>query len=90
MTYDLTGPEALTLDEIAAIITEVTGKRTTFHNETIEEAYASRASYNAPPWQVDAWVSTYVAIKNGEMATVTGAVESLTGTAPITLRQFLG
>ncbi|MEQ1760102.1 MAG: SDR family oxidoreductase [Vicinamibacterales bacterium] len=89
MTYDLTGPEALTLDEIAGILSEVTGTPTTFYNESIEEAYASRAPYNAPPWQVDAWVSTYLAIKNGEMAAVTGAVKALTGSAPMTLRQFL-
>jgi NAD(P)H dehydrogenase (quinone) len=89
VTYDLTGPEALTLDEITQVITEVTGRPTTFHDETIEEAYASRASYNAPAWQLDAWVSTYVAISRGEMATVTKAVESITGAAPLTLRQFL-
>jgi NAD(P)H dehydrogenase (quinone) len=87
--YDLTGREALTLEEIARTITELTGKVTTFHDETIEEAYASRARYGAPRWQLDAWVSTYSAIKNGEMATVTNAVESLTGRAPMTLRQLL-
>ena len=62
---------------------------TRFHDETVEEAYASRAPYNAEAWQMDAWVSTYSAIKKGEMATVTTTVESLTGRAPLTLRQFL-
>lgn len=89
VTYELTGPEALTLDDVARIITEVTDRPTRFYDETIEEAYASRASYKAPAWQVDAWVSTYSAIKKGEMADVTTAVESLTGRAPLTLRQFL-
>ncbi len=44
-TYDLTGPEACSMAEMAATITEVTGRGVTFHDETVEEAYASRAPY---------------------------------------------
>lgn len=88
-TYDLTGREALTLTEVAAIITEVTGTPTAYVEETIEEAYASRASYNAPDWEVDAWVSTYTAIANGELASTSTAVEDITGVPPLTLRDFL-
>jgi NAD(P)H dehydrogenase (quinone) len=43
-TYDLTGPEELSLAEAAAIVTEVTGQRTYYVEETPEEAFASRAS----------------------------------------------
>ena len=69
-TYDLTGPQALTLGEVAELITEVTGPPDPLRDETLEEAYASRASYGAPDWQVDAWVSTYTAIAAGEVAPV--------------------
>lgn len=72
-TYVLTGPEALTLAEIAA----ATGLR--FQNETVEEAYASRAHYGAEPWQLDAWVSTYTAIADGSLAAVSDDVRRLTG-----------
>lgn len=88
-TYDLTGPEALSIDEIAATITRVTGRATSYHDETVEEAYASRAAYGAPPWQVDAWVSTYTAIAAGELDVVTGDVELLTGRAPMGLADVL-
>lgn len=88
-TYDLTGPEALTLTEIAQIVTEETGQQVTFHDESIEEAYSSRASYGAPPWQLDAWVSTYTAIKAGELDVVTSAVADLTGTPAGSLREHL-
>ena len=77
--YPLTGPEALTMAEAAAITAAGTGREISYHAETVEEAYASRASYGAPSWQVDAWVSTYTAIAEGELATVTPNVESLTG-----------
>jgi len=65
------------------------GRSITFHDETLAEAYASRAAYQAPDWQVDAWVSTYLAIAAGDMATVTSDVERLTGTPPMSLAQFL-
>ena len=88
-TYDLTGPEALTLDEAAAIITAVTGRATAFQDETLEEAYASRSHYGVPGWQVDAWVSTYTAIASGDLAAVSDAVERITGIAPLSLAQLL-
>ena len=88
-TYDLTGPESLTLTEMAAEISEVTGRQVHFHDETVEEAYASRAVYGAPDWQVDAWVSTYTAIAAGELDGVSGDVERLTGRRPTSLREYL-
>ncbi|HSO15757.1 MAG TPA: SDR family oxidoreductase [Arthrobacter sp.] len=88
-TYDLTGPEDISLATAASLLTAGTGRTITFHNETVEEAYASRASYGAPPWQVDAWVSTYTAIAAGELAGPTSAVHELTGREPLGLAQFL-
>lgn len=88
-TYELTGPEALTLDEVARILTQYEKRPTTFVNETLDEAYASRAKYGAPKWQVDAWVSTYTAIAAGELAWVTGDVEALTGHPPMSLAALL-
>ncbi|WP_346925773.1 SDR family oxidoreductase [uncultured Arthrobacter sp.] len=88
-TYDLTGPEDISLAAAADLLTAGTGRTITFHNESVEEAYASRASYGAPPWQVDAWVSTYTAIAAGELAGPTSAVHELTGREPLGLAQFL-
>ncbi|MDT0569035.1 SDR family oxidoreductase [Streptomyces sp. DSM 3412] len=79
MTYDLTGPESLTLDDAATILSEQLERAVTFRRETVEEAYASRASYGAPAWQLDAWVSTYTAIASGELDGVSDAVPRLTG-----------
>jgi NAD(P)H dehydrogenase (quinone) len=88
-TYDLTGPQALSLAEIAATITAVTGRDVRYHRETVEEAYASRASYGAPDWQLDAWVSTYTAIAAGELAQVGTAIEELTGHPATSLEALL-
>jgi NAD(P)H dehydrogenase (quinone) len=88
-TYDLTGPEAFTLEEAAGMITRITGRPTRFHHETIEEAYASRAVYGAPDWQVEAWVSTYTAIAAGDLEVVSDDIARLTGARPGTLADFL-
>jgi uncharacterized protein YbjT (DUF2867 family) len=88
-TYTLTGPEALTLDEAAATMTRELGRTYRFEDESLEEAYASRAVYGAPSWLVDAWVSTYTAIAAGELEQVTDDVRLLTGHPPIPLTEVL-
>jgi uncharacterized protein YbjT (DUF2867 family) len=88
-TYSLTGPEALTLTEVAAALSAVTGRAVTYETETLEEAYASRAGYDAPAWQLDAWVSTYTAIADGSLAAVTSDIPDLTGHPAATLEQVL-
>src|SRR6478672_1754740 len=88
-SYDLTGPEDISLSAAAELLTAGTGRTITYHNETVEEAYASRKPYGAPPWQVHAWVSTYTAIAAGELAGPTSAVHELTGREPQGLADFL-
>jgi uncharacterized protein YbjT (DUF2867 family) len=88
-TYSLTGPESQSLKQIAATLSAGLGRRIDYVDETIEEAYASRASYGAPSWQVDAWVSTYTAIAAGELAGVTDDVPRLAGHPATSLAELL-
>jgi len=88
-TYDLTGPEALTLDEVATVLTAGLRRSVSYVDETVPQAYESRAHYGAPDWQVDAWVSTYTAIRAGELEQVSGDIEALTGRPATSLAQLL-
>ncbi|MDP3894896.1 SDR family oxidoreductase, partial [Nocardioides sp.] len=89
-TYDLTGPEALTLAEVAERAGRVLGRRLGFEDQSVDEAYASRrAAYDAEQWQLDAWVSTYTAIRDGSVAQVSDDVRRVTGHAPRTLEEAL-
>ncbi|WP_348790097.1 NAD(P)H-binding protein [Leifsonia sp. NPDC080035] len=88
-TYDLTGPEELTMAEVAEKLSAHLGRAVSFHDETVEEAYESRKKWDAPDWQYDAWVSTYTAIAAGELAGVSGAVERVTGRSPLSLDEYL-
>ncbi|MGN7201551.1 SDR family oxidoreductase [Arthrobacter sp. SAFR-044] len=88
-TYHLTGPEELSMAQAAEVLSTGTGRTVRYQPETVEEAYASRASYGAPQWQLDAWVSTYTAMAAGEMAGLSPDVHGLTGQDPISLAEFL-
>ncbi|SDO94933.1 Uncharacterized conserved protein YbjT, contains NAD(P)-binding and DUF2867 domains [Microbacterium sp. ru370.1] len=90
VAYDLTGPEALTMAEVAEKISAVRGHPVRFLDETVDEAYASRAAFGAPRWQVDAWVSTYTAIASGDLAAVSADVERVTGRPAQSFEEFLG
>jgi uncharacterized protein YbjT (DUF2867 family) len=88
-TYDLTGPQALTLYEAAAVLSTGLGREIRYVPETLDEAYRSREVYGAPAWQVDAWVSTYTSIASGELAGVSSHVEELTGHPATSLADLL-
>jgi uncharacterized protein YbjT (DUF2867 family) len=88
-THDVTGPQAITLGEAAARMSAASGKSIVFRDQTIEEAYESRKVYGAPDWQVEAWVTTYTAIANGDVAEVTDTVPRLSGHPATDLDTFL-
>ena len=88
-TLNLTGPAALTMYEIASALSDHLGRTVAYVPETIEEAYASRAVYGAPKWQVDAWVSTYTAIAAGELEGVSEDIQDVTGHPATPLEQVI-
>lgn len=88
-TLNLTGPAALTMHEIASILSDHFERTVSYVPETIEEAYASRAVYGAPKWQVDAWVSTYTAIAVGELAGISNDIPEVTGHPATSLPEVL-
>jgi uncharacterized protein YbjT (DUF2867 family) len=88
-TYDLTGPEALTFAEAAALMAEVSGLPIRYHQEDVQEAFESRMSPDVPDFMIDAWVTTYLAVRDGELDVVSPAIRELTGRDPVGLREVL-
>jgi NAD(P)H dehydrogenase (quinone) len=88
-TYELTGPEALTMAEAAARAGAAVGRDLSYQEETIDEAYESRRQWSDEQWQLDAWVSTYTAVRDGEVEQVTGDVEKVTGHPARTIEQSI-
>ncbi|MGB1582175.1 MAG: SDR family oxidoreductase [Solirubrobacterales bacterium] len=87
--YNVTGDERVSFRHIANRMTALTGKAVEYVHESAEEAYASRAHFGAPDWEVEGWVSSYLAIAAGEMDVVTDVVKELTGHDPLSLDSYL-
>lgn len=86
---EVTGPEAPTLAEAAEVLTEVTGIPTEYRPQTTEEAWATRRPSGHPDWEIEGWVTSYLAIASGELATVTDVVPRLTGHPARTVSEHL-
>jgi NAD(P)H dehydrogenase (quinone) len=88
-TYDVTGPSAFTISDVAAELSRATGRTITFENEPLDEARASRAGSGAEAWEIEGWVTSYAAIATGEMDVVSDTVKRLAGHEPVSLAEFL-
>ncbi len=86
---EVSGPEAITLAEAAAVLTEVTGVPAEYRPETVEEAWASRRPSGHPDWEIEGWVTSYLAIAAGELSLVTDVVPELTGHPALTVAEHL-
>jgi NAD(P)H dehydrogenase (quinone) len=87
--YEVSGGEAFTLGEAAERLGNAIGRKITYVDETMEEAWASRRPSGHPEWEIEGWITTYVAIAKGELEQVTSTVKDLTGHEPQRLEEFL-
>jgi len=87
--YKLTGPKAQGFNEIAAIISEVTGTPVRYEPMS-EDAFADICREpDAPDYLPTALASLYRAVAAGEFDIVSDDIERLTGRAPESLRAYL-
>ena len=88
-TYRLTGPELFSMYEAAEKLSRVSGREVRYIDETIEQAWESRSHYGAPDWEVEGWISSYVAIAEGEMEVVSDDVPRVAGHPAQSLPEYL-
>jgi uncharacterized protein YbjT (DUF2867 family) len=86
-TYTLTGPRAVTHDEIARAISDATGQGVTFHDSTPDQFTAALTGL-LPPWQLAGLVEDYAHYARGEAAEVHTSVADVTGHRPRDLVEF--
>ncbi|MFF1279117.1 NAD(P)H-binding protein [Streptomyces marokkonensis] len=84
----LTGPQALSYDDIATVITDVTG-RPVMHHRLSYEQMRDRLTAQVPPEFAALLAGMDRAIANGAEDRVTDTVQRLTGRPPRTFRSFL-
>jgi NAD(P)H dehydrogenase (quinone) len=86
---EVTGPEALSMADAADVLGEVTGIPAQYRPQTVEEAWATRRPSGHPDWEVEGWVTSYLAIAAGELSTVTDVVPRVTGHPALTVGEHL-
>lgn len=87
-TYVLTGPAALTHEEVAQVISQATGKSFAFEDVDDETWRAQALEGGKDQRSVDGLLGLFRMIRGGSMAEVSGDVERVIGHPPIALRQF--
>ncbi|WP_347157731.1 SDR family oxidoreductase [Pontibacter chitinilyticus] len=87
--YELTGPEALSNQEAAQVLSEVIGKPVTFVDMPEEAARSGMLNQGVPEWMANALLELYGVARAGYSNTVTDTVQQLTGRQPHTFQQFV-
>ncbi|HEX8438213.1 SDR family oxidoreductase [Archangium sp.] len=87
--YDLTGSEALTYAEVAALFTEVLGRPIRYPAPGALRFAARWYGRNVPASYIAVMTGIYTVCRLGLAGTVTPDTEALLGRAPISMRQFI-
>ncbi len=87
--FEVAGDESYTLAEAAERLGRAIGREIVYVDETMEEAWAARRPSGRPDWEIEGWITTYVAIAEGELAEPTTMVKDLTGHDPQRLEELL-
>lgn len=88
-TWTLTGAEALTNADVAALASEVTGRPIAVVNLTDEQLGGGMKAAGVPEAVIPTLVSFETAARHGDLARVTSDVETLSRRRPRALRDFL-
>ena len=88
-TYELTGPEVITFADVAAQLSEATGRPVRFLPVPDAAAVEGLVQAGAPDWMAENVVAVFEMLRRDPAAQVTGAVHALTGRQPRHLAEFL-
>lgn len=87
----LTGAQALTGQDIAAVLSDATDRKVSYVSPDLRSFRASLVARGLPAWRADALLELYTAIQEGRvphLAVTTGDPAAVMGRAPRSLREF--
>jgi uncharacterized protein YbjT (DUF2867 family) len=86
--YPLTGPEASTMAEIAAVLSEVVGTPVRYVDTPPEDARKAQLAAGFPPYLADALFELFAERRAGKEATVWPTLREVFGIAPTRFAEF--
>ena len=87
--YDLTGPRALSMQDLASALTYATGRTIRFDEVTEEEFAEICRADQVPEADIAILASMYRAVDHGEFEHVSDDIRLLSGTPPIAAQDYL-
>ena len=88
-TYTITGPEALTYDQVAETLGRVLGREVRHEVVSPEQSREAMLAAGVPAWNVEGLLELEELYRSGAADTVTDEVEKATGTPARPLEEFL-
>jgi uncharacterized protein YbjT (DUF2867 family) len=88
-SFHLTGPEAITFADVAAMLSDVVGRRISYEPATALGYFRHLLSRDLAPPQAIVQTVLHVDLRRGGAAATTHTVEDLLGRPPRTVRQYL-
>jgi uncharacterized protein YbjT (DUF2867 family) len=86
--YEITGPEAITVNDVAHALTQATDRLITYVDVSEEAALKAMQQRHLPNWMIAALAELNSVCKAGHANQVTDTVEKLTGRKPRTIFDF--
>ena len=87
--YPITGPETLSMAEVAEKLSVVTGKRIRYVNVTPEEAKRAQLAAGVPPYTADALAELFAERRKGKEAQVSPVIETIFGWRATSFDEFV-
>ncbi len=87
-THDVTGPEALSLAEVARRLSAITGRQLRYQPESVDSSRDRLSKRERASWRVDLSAGWFEAIAAGELEHTSGAVFRFTGKEPLNLEAY--
>jgi uncharacterized protein YbjT (DUF2867 family) len=86
--YTITGPEAISYEDAARILSEQVGKKISYMNVSEEQTREGMKSMGMNEWFINSMMELYEITRMGYALQVISTVEEVTGRKPISFSQF--
>ncbi len=86
--YNLTGPEALTHQQMATLLSQALGKPVAFTDVPPDAMLQGLLSAHLPQWMAEGLIEDYAHYARGEASVITNDIQNVTGRPPYDFKTF--
>jgi NAD(P)H dehydrogenase (quinone) len=87
--YDITTPDTVSMQELAQIASQISGQQYRYEPISDDEWRSRWRAKGRSDWELEAGLTSYEALRSGELDTATDDYQRLTGLPPLTIRDIV-